>query len=136
MCFAWSRMTVIHAAKKGGEERDKSLPFEGFLEALCRLAVIKALPTRAEMAAAGYERREDCGTYIAYVKENETSKWEEMIQRSVDWGEEPPQPLPECVGMLISLVEDCVESETRGVGDAAISKKEALEWVRNKVKCG
>jgi len=38
--------------------------------------------------------------------------------------------------MLISLVEDCVESETRGVDDAAISKKEALEWVRNKVKCG
>ena len=68
MCFAWSRMTVIHAAKKGSEERDRSLPFEGFLEALCRVAVMKALPTRKEMAAAGYERREDCGAYIAYLK--------------------------------------------------------------------
>ena len=114
MCFAWSRMTVISAAKKGAEERDASLPFEGFLEALCRVAVMKALPTRAEMAAAGYEQREDCGAYISYLKENERSTWEAMVQRSVGWGEEPNQPLVDCVGMLISLIVDSVESETRG----------------------
>ena len=45
-------MCVIDAQSIVGRIKEMHLPFEGFLEAVCRVAAIKALPTDTEVEAA------------------------------------------------------------------------------------
>jgi len=49
--FAWSRMVVAQPYTAGGGVKNRHVPFEGFLEALCRVAALKALPTDDELYA-------------------------------------------------------------------------------------
>ena len=41
--------------------QENNLPFEGFLEALCRLSMLKALPTDAELEETGCS---DAGVFM------------------------------------------------------------------------
>ena len=50
MCFAWSRMCVVDELTERGRMRDSHLPFEGFLEALIRMSILKV------RAVAPFER--------------------------------------------------------------------------------
>jgi len=52
-CFSWSRTVVIDYKTLRGQYEATHLPFEGFMEALCRIAMQKALPTQAEMDEGG-----------------------------------------------------------------------------------
>ena len=46
-------MCVCDVSTELGRARDNQLTFEGFLEALCRVAVLKALPSDEEIDEAG-----------------------------------------------------------------------------------
>ena len=59
--------------------QDECLPFEGFMEALCRLAAIKVLPRDDEIAAMGCD---DAGQYVQLMNSaEETRKEWEATQR-------------------------------------------------------
>ena len=53
-----------------GHYEDTVLPFEGFMEALIRIAAQKALPTEEEMRQEpeGSPSRHDAGAYLAQLK--------------------------------------------------------------------
>lgn len=53
LCFLWSRMLVIDEIKD--YNRYSCVTFTDFLEAICRVADYKFLPTHEELAAAEYE---------------------------------------------------------------------------------
>ena len=70
LCFSWSRMCVGDSKTLGGLKRDSNLPFEGFLEAICRMAMMKALPTDDEIISAGCT---NAGTYVARLLQSSTA---------------------------------------------------------------
>jgi hypothetical protein len=47
--FTWSRMVVAQPYSAVGSIKNQHVPFEGWLEALCRLSALKALPTDLEL---------------------------------------------------------------------------------------
>lgn len=84
--------------------KDDCLPFEGMLEALCRLSAIKALPTDEEIAEKGCS---DAGQYVLLMDTDDDlrQEYDEMLrERAVGWGGKPAQPLETCVDMTLSII--------------------------------
>ena len=101
--FLWSRMVVVNGRTERGFLKESCLPFEGFMEALCRTSVLKALPTDDEVGASG------CGTvgeYMEMIKAEDEARYEEMlITRATPWGvEQTLQPTGRCVAQLLDLI--------------------------------
>lgn len=96
-------MAVADGQTIGGRLKETCLPFEGFLEALCRLAMLKALPTDAEIAEAGTQ---DAGTYMTWLRELNLGLYQQMLkERCCSFGELPRiQPLHRCVEHLITII--------------------------------
>ena len=46
LCFAWSRMSTFDSRSTKGYLRETNLPFEGFLEAIIRIAMCKVMCAR------------------------------------------------------------------------------------------
>ena len=102
LCFSWSRMAVVDGSTKSGASKELNLPFEGLMEALCRVACMKALPTDDEIFDAECM---DAGTYLARLQLYDTPAYEKLInERKTPWGGEPTQPSHRCVAHLLSLI--------------------------------
>ena len=107
LCFARSRMAVIDDATPRGHLRETHLPYESFLEALCRVAMLKALPTDDEIEAAGAR---DAGVYLEDLRSRDVSAYAELLRtRKTPWGGTPPQPEPRCVAHLLAVIAHQVE---------------------------
>ena len=113
LAFVWSRMAIINGASNRGAEKEANLPFEGFLEALCRLAVLKSLPIDAELEAAGTL---DAGLYVRHLYVTDEAAYDELIAtRSSPWpgNFNMGQPPGRCVEHLIMMIFRTVQ----GVAD-------------------
>lgn len=132
LCFCMSRMCVIQPRTERGHMMENGLPFEGFLESLCRISNLTALPTDEEIQAAGFK---DAGRYMREGLDDAQRK--EMIrQRSREWGEEPEslkQPLCRCVDHLVSILIRQVQDETsrRKDGNLELSKSDLKRWAKH-----
>ena len=95
-------MAVIDGRTPRGFAKENNLPFEGFLEALCRLSMLKALPTDEELAAA---EEPDAGRYLAWLAMEQEDAYDELIEsRAVPWGGEPYQPVERCVRHMLAVI--------------------------------
>jgi hypothetical protein len=116
LCFVWSRMVVPNPYTEKGVLRSLHLPFEGFLEAICRLACCKALPTEAELQASG------CFDIIAFFDALPPAELEQhLITRRTPWGAPPRQPLSRCLEHTIRLITRSVSGSTKAT---ELSEKE------------
>ena len=123
MCFAWSRMCVAdELISQHTKMRDTHLPFEGFMEAIVRLSLLKALPFDAEIEDAGST---DAGEYLRELRLNHEEAYQNLlIVRNPQWGDEPMQPIDRTVFHLCAmLVRRVVESMSGAIssGPAGIS---------------
>jgi len=146
LCFAWSRMAVVDSRTRKGRDREVSLPFEGFLEALCRMAALKALPTQAELdathceSAADFFSRLEAGTLERPGDMDgsddgaggilTSTEWCTVIarKRAVPWGGEPGQPVHVSVRMIVSIILSRIEVSSKTKADNVITEREARNW--------
>ena len=101
LCFSWSRMLLAESQGPGGSKKENCLPFEGFLEALCRIAILKALPTDDEIASAGCA---DAGAYVARLMHSNAAGYKSLLERKASWGSRPSQPAERCLAHLIAIM--------------------------------
>ena len=129
MCFLWAVMCVGDNSTPRGKQKETHLPFEGFLEALCRLATLKALPTDAEIQQAGYS---DAATYMAMLRRHDVAAYDRMLaERACKWGDVPlTQPLARCIDHLLFLVIRRVEGTDESAGgNVQVSESEIKKWL-------
>jgi hypothetical protein len=92
--------------------------FQGFMEALCRASTLKALPTTAEIGAAG------CQNAAQWIEENHDKYMAILSTRAPPWGTDPVRPIEESMKMVLDIVHDAVArttSETTSSAHADIS---------------
>ena len=89
------------------------MAFEDFLEALCRVACLKALPTDDEIRAAdaaGGSAGGNAGTHLIRLQEAPAEYDAFLLQRRTPWGKMPadgkgkPVPIERCVEHLCELL--------------------------------
>jgi hypothetical protein len=134
LAFAASRMAVVNTQTDRGWFHDTHLPFEGFCEALCRMAVLKALPTAEEIASAPEDAlwaRKDAGSYFKWLHAEDEERYEAILrERGKPWGAEPSQSLAWRVDALLSIVFRNMEEESQGKDNMLVTRKEADGWAR------
>ena len=102
--------------------RERHLPFEGFLEALCRVASLKALPTDNECEARGFA---NAAAWLRDMRDSSPEAYDRfVIERRNGWHQPPRQPLDRCVHHLLCVIVFHIESNTRGADDLELSEKE------------
>ena len=80
-CFSWSRMVVEDTQSLKGCYKNSVLPFEGFMEALCRLSAQKSMPTEEEV-----EQVQNVGEYLQELKKTDLHAYEQLlIERKLPW---------------------------------------------------
>ena len=107
LCFAWSRMLVVDGWSGSGRMKEHNLPFEGFLEALCRLAALRALPDDDEIDEATLESSEvvDAASYLEFMMATDPESYDALIaERATPWGSDPAQPLDRCLAHTLSII--------------------------------
>eukprot|EP00908_Phaeocystis_cordata_P015883 Transcript_27082.p1 GENE.Transcript_27082~~Transcript_27082.p1 ORF type:complete len:457 (+),score=202.30 Transcript_27082:735-2105(+) len=134
LCFACSRMLVVDETTPLGWRRTTNLTFEDFLEAFVRAALLKPLPTPAEVQKAGYR---DAGEFVLKMRTDDPAGWNNWATKhTVTWEAamqaEEAEPGKLAYPKLRQPVERCVEAllmlmvRTADVsGDARISRQEA-----------
>jgi len=130
MCFSWSRMAVIDSTSDKGRLKETHLPFEGFLEALCRLGGMAALPTDDEISAAGCS---DAGASLNYLRAQDENQYKQLkAERAAEWGSSPKQPLSRCVDHLCAVMIRKAEAGggAQSSKDLQLSTKEARAFVK------
>ena len=129
--FAWSRMCVTNEATPAGHVKENTLPFEGMLEALIRLSILKALPAREDIEAANCE---DAYTYVQLLAAEDTEGYKAFLQdRSTPWGEVPRLPHPdERMEHLLCMIACTVQAELgiegRRFGIFDLQEHELSKW--------
>lgn len=131
LCFSWSRMCVADHHTKLGAKKDSNLPFEGFIEAICRMAMLKALPTDDEIVDAECE---DASSYLAQLQLFDTPAYEKLLERKNPWGAEPSQPAHRCVAHMMAVILRRIkvmgEDDDGAEIDQSLTEDEVRRWYK------
>jgi len=100
-CFGWSRMAVTDYMSQQGNWKDSVLPFEGFMEACCRMAALKALPSTVQIQKSGAD---NAGEHLAKLRDGDGPAYSAFLcaQRHA-WGTEVPSEFEVCVERTLSI---------------------------------
>ena len=125
-------MCVIDASTDEGRIRERNLPFEGFLEALVRLATVLPLPTDAAIAEAELTH---AGAYMAQLEgSGDDTAIETMVaEQECEWGDVPdatrggsmPRRLHHLVDIIVRKIKMPKEADEPLEG---LTRKEFRHW--------
>ena len=92
----------------------------GFLEALCRVAALKSMPTDDEIASAHEDDPyiTDAASYLENLRETNADGYQEFLkERAAAWGKAPPQPIHRMLAHCMSLILRKMELARRNKSD-------------------
>jgi len=111
-CFSWSRMVVVDYKSQIGDVKDSMLPLESFMEAICRMAALKALPTESDLATIPEAR--GAGEWLGHLRDRDPQEFHRFLrERAVAWGEIPSTPFHVRVQQTIDIWQAALK---RGTG--------------------
>lgn len=126
LCFVFSRLRVVDEESERGKRRLNSLSFEDFLEAVVRVATMKALPTNAELAILGAR---DAGTFLIQLRANPAGYTAFVKARERGWEDPLRQPIRRCVEHLLSLIIRTIETGlSESAGDMVLKRSELVRF--------
>ena len=103
LCFVYSVMCVIDNTSDEGKAKERNLPFEGFLEALIRLATVAVIPTDKHLADAEIAH---AGTFMEQINEETLGRL--YYEQRCEWGSTPPAAtsgeMPRRVELLLDML--------------------------------
>ena len=100
LAFAWSRMCVADERTELGAVQAECLPFDGFVEVLCRISALKATPSDAELGKA-----KNAAEYLESLRVSDAEAYSALLkERARPFGCEPAQPLDRCMHHLMSML--------------------------------
>lgn len=139
LCFVLSRMAVVDGQSERGKLKEAAIPFEGFLECLCRIACLKALPTSEELQAVSTPEAPcvDAGHFYLNLRGGDPKIMTAFVdENAVAWGDEPRQPLHECLDGILTLIIRTIEGQVsaakggKGFADnLQVTHEEMLSWI-------
>ena len=108
LCFCWGKMVTINEQNPKDRIKLTHASFEDFLEALCRLAAMKGLPTDKEIANQAAEDGEpdgNAGIFLLKLADVPADYDTFLQERHTEWGKLPTaQPLARCVDHLCEVL--------------------------------
>jgi len=110
LCFAYSVMCVVDSNTEEGQIKQTHLPFEGFCEAIVRLATAVPLPTDEMLSERGVAH---AGALMAALEAGEVDTLKAMSDaQACPWGEVPE---PSVSGQMMRRTEHLVDCIVRKV---------------------
>lgn len=144
LAFVWSRMAVVDGRSALGKLREMQIPFESFLEAICRVAVMKSLPMDDEVEGIGQKAGFwHAGGYMEWAKKSDATAFHDFVRkRATEWGKENRyQPMHRCVDHLISIIVYAMQRKPTGAkdelkrkDDLTLDDREVRLWKQNQQK--
>ena len=101
LSFLWARMVVANYQTVEGRRREFTLTFEDFMEAMCRMSSLKALPTADELKAAGCTH---AGQWVDEMRKQPLFYQDRMETLATPWGTEPDKPVGDSVRMVLDIM--------------------------------
>lgn len=144
LCFVWSVMAVENGQERRGYHKENNLPFEGFLEAICRLSMFVPLPTDADIEKSFACGATDAGTamyqltstaasnpsmaaHLKKVHQQRADSWESAMHHVFE------QPFDSRVKHFLNIIMRRVEQSEEKCNDAVVpvvSLQEARQWLK------
>jgi hypothetical protein len=124
--FAWSRMVVVHGSSSKGAIKENQLPFEGFVEALIRVSILKALPTLEDIDEDGSV---DVVEYMGRMTPGQMVHSEFLELRAAPWGEPPKLPHVDLrIEMLVWLAVNRIRLVLKARSSGQLETARVSKW--------
>ena len=122
LTFVWSRMRVIEEENLEGKTKNIQLSFEDFVEAIIRVATLKAFPLDEEIFDYDCE---DAGEYILKLRADDPLGYKHFLhKRTPEWGLPPALPKWRLVENTCALIMRTVAAVIASAGDERKSVKD------------
>ena len=124
--FAWSRMVVVHGSSSKGAIKENQLPFEGFVEALIRVSILKALTTLEDIDEDGSV---DVVEYMGRMTPGQMVHSEFLELRAAPWGEPPKLPHVDLrIEMLVRLAVNRIRLVLKARSSGQLETARVSKW--------
>ena len=119
LCFIWARVPSTEDGALTLQARAPQLDYVDFLEALVRVATMKALPTEHQLQAAGVA---DAGAFFSSLRQQPHERDKFVLENTPTFGT-LKQPADLCVWRLLECIASRVVTNAAGAKAGSVARR-------------